>query len=207
MAKPQGLQALNQKIVRYLEKTNLQLKNHFDFLLFRTPFNQQSTSTLQTLGNVASIAGLGEDLLIGKIYVAGITFKPVIAFTPERINGDVYVKDIEYQDGVSIKFIDDEKGLVMRYLQDWYNDIGFPTSVTGTKKGWTFRDNQENARRTGILYLASGAGKFPPLYPRITMYGLFPMNFGDITISHDEKDNIIYDITFSVREIRTTRLL
>lgn len=204
---PQGLQALNPKIVNFLQKTNLQLKNRWDFILFRTPFNQQATSSLNQITNITDIAGIGSDLAVAKVYVQSIMFNPVLKFIPERINGDVYVRDLEYQESVNIKFLDDERGLVMRYLQDWYNDIAFPSSVTSTKEGWIFRDGQERARRTGILLLQGGAGKFPGTYPRITMYGLFPMNFSDITISQDEKENLIYDVNFSVREVRTSRLL
>lgn len=205
----QGLQAYNKKIAKLIGNMNLQQKSRFDFILIRTPFDNTAnpTSALQGLTSaVGSLVGFGVDMYIGKVYVQKITYGSN-KFVTDRVNGDEYVKDIEYPSGVSINFLDDESGLCMRYLQSWIDSIALPASITSTKKGYIFKDNQEGARRTGFLYMAPTTGKFPWAYPRVTFYGLFPRSIGDITVAQDEKDNLTYDVDFSVREIRTATLI
>lgn len=206
--KPKGLQALNPKIVAQLQKLNLQQKSRFDFLLFRTPLSESTNSSSASLlaNSALDIAGLGLDLVVAKVFVQKITV-PTMKFQYERINGETYTKDLEYPELVQITFIDDERGLVMRYLQDWFNDVAVPASNFSTKKGYIFRDNQEKARRTGILMLQNTRGKLPPTYPRITYYGLVPKDIGDITIGQDEKDHLTYEVNFSVREVRISRFV
>lgn len=200
---PKGLQALTPKIAKTILDMNLQQKSRFDFILSRTPGDNE---TPFGIGTVGSILGLGTDLYVGKVFVQKITYSQNKLVT-DKVNGDEYVKDIEYPTGVTINFLEDEFGSCMRYLQDWLNDIYFPASVASTKRGYIFRDNQEGARRTGLLLMANLRGKFPPTFPRVTFYGLFPKDLGQITIGQDEKDNLTYDVEFSVREIRTARVI
>ena len=202
--KPEGLQSFNKNIVKTLLNMDLQQKSRFDFILSRTPLDEV---TAPNLGSIGGIIGMGIDMYIGKVYVQKLTFKPTNDLVTDRVNGDEFVKDIEYPTGITLNFLDDEKGTCMRYLMDWFNDIYFPTSVTSTKKGYIFRDNQEGARRTGLLMMAGIRGKFPWTFPRITFYGMFPKSISDITVAQDEKDHMTYDVTFSVREVRTARIL
>lgn len=205
--KPKGLASLNVKVGELLSNIDLQQKSRFDFLLFRTPFTSLPGGIDSVISSAASVAGLSADLAVAKIFVQSITFPAGMKVEFERINGDVYTKDLIYPESVNIKFLDDERGLVMRYLQDWFNDIMIPSSTTDTKQGYVFRDNQENARRTAILLLGNMKGKFPPKYPRITFYGLIPKEIQDITIGQEEKDNLTYDVSFMVREVRITRFI
>lgn len=200
---PQGLQKLTPRIRKTLGNTNLQQKAKFDFLIFRTPGDSTTGGALDT---IVDVIGAGEDLYVAKTYVQSITFGNNKA-SMERINGDVYTKDIEYSDSVMITFLDDENGIVMRYLQDWFNDIMIPASTTSARKGYIFRDNQEKARRTGMLLMANRRGKFPPRYPRTTFYGMVPKAIQDITVGQDEQGILTYNVDFSVREVRTTRFI
>ena len=200
---PQGIQKFNPKIRDILQGMDLQQKSRFDFLLFRNPFD--SVTGLSNL--TGNLLGAGVDIAASKIYVQSITI-PTVKIMYDRINGDVYTKDIEYPESIQIKFIEDERGFVMRYLQNWFRQIMVPASASNTKRGYVFKDNQEAARRTGILLLANSRGKFPTVgYPRITFFGLCPKDIGDITVSHDEKDNLTYDVNFSVRDVRISQLI
>lgn len=204
---PQGTQKLNAQVFKYLTTLDLQGTSKFDFLVFRTPFGspvtQASSSAIQGLQGAASIVGVGMDIMVAKAYVTDISFG-MNKWQLKRVNGDQFVEDIEYVDTINVKYIDDQRGLVMRYLQSWNQDIAVPASVMNTKKGYIFRDNQEGARRTGMLLLANSRGKFPPTYPRITFYGMFPRAIEDITVAYDRKENLTYDVQFAVRDIRVT---
>jgi hypothetical protein len=211
---PQGIQKYNQQAFKYLLKMNVQPRSKFDFLIFRSPGSASASFSALSAG--MDIVGMGVDIVMAKIHVTDLTFGPN-KLSIKRINGDQYVEDIEYTDTITAKFIEEERGLVMRYLMDWFGDIYVPSTTGGTntgtllnsivvntKRGYVFKDNQEAARRTGMLLMANGRGKFPGYYPRITFYGMIPKAIEDISIGQDNKEHMTYDVSFSVRDIRVT---
>jgi len=113
----QGFQSLTPRIFKYLSNLDVQHKNRFDFLLFRNPINNEAATNLggggSGFGTIASgmggaalgLAGLGIDLVMGKVYVESISF-PHLKIVGERVNGDVYTKDLEYPETVNITFIE-----------------------------------------------------------------------------------------------------
>lgn len=200
-----GLSQFNKKIIAYIQKASLQQKNKWDFLLFRNPLTPNVSSN-GILGAVQGVAGVAVDALISKTFVQSIQFHAGVKFTTERAGGDFYVKDIEYPESVSITFIDVEEGYVMRYLQDWMNDVAEPADLMDSKQGYIFRDSQEYAKRTGILLLNTSQEKSLK-YPRIMFYGLVPRSLGDITVEQGEGGHLLYTVDFAVREVRIPRLL
>lgn len=205
--KARGLQSLTPRIVRYLEKLDLQHVSKFDFLLFRDPTEQFSSSGGLDVAKfaVTNLVGLPLDMLVAKIYVSKISFAPT-KVEYERVNGDYYPKEVVYPDSVQLTFIEDEKGLVARYLADWMDDIAFPTSAFDARQGHTFRDNQDFAKRTGILLLANKQGNIPT-FPRITFFGLCPKGPDNIEVDMSKGDNLTYTVDFACRDVRISRFI
>ena len=81
--------------------------------------------------------------------------------------------------------------------------MGVPEAKAGS---YVFKDNQEAAKRTGMLLMFPKDGSFP-LYPRIMFYGLSIMSIGEYSIDQKDDEPLKYDVEFSVDEIKIPQLL
>jgi len=80
--------------------------------------------------------------------------------------------------------------------------MGVPEAKAGS---YVFKDNQEAAKRTGMLLMYPKDGSFP-LYPRIMFYGLSIMSIGDYTVDQKDEAPLMYDVEFSVDEIKIPQI-
>ncbi len=214
---------LNYGIVDELVDMDLQNKNKFSFLVSR------KLKTNNTERMKKSAIGVGMDILINRLYIESIEINNN-TFTSERIDDNQFIKAIEYADEISIEFLEDEKGLVRRYLSEWEDCICYPAKQFGNgigisdvaglidtekntfekidieKTGYIFRDDQEYAKRTGMLLLQKANGGIP-LYPRVMFYGMVIKNVGSFTIGHTETGNLTYTVSFAVDDVKIPLLI
>jgi len=96
-------------------------------------------------------------------------------------------------------------GGVLTGLSSSLNSGGFP----GEEGTYVFKDNQEAAKRTGMLLLKptnSGANLISR-YPRIMMHGVVYQELNDYNLKQDNPDPLMYDLTCSVDEVKIPNLL
>jgi hypothetical protein len=96
-------------------------------------------------------------------------------------------------------------GGVITGLSSSLNSGGFP----GEEGTYVFKDNQEAAKRTGMLLLKpinESAGLISR-YPRIMMHGVVYQEMDDYNLKQDSSDPLMYNLTCSVDEVKIPNLL
>lgn len=226
---PDAPQGFNERL-----DLDLQYNCKYEFLITRNPLDSiESKSTLSSIVNVgANALGSVVDILVTRLYIDNIDFPGGISFEYERVNGNNYVKGVSYPDEVTMTFLEDEKGTVRRYLTEWIGSVAVPSvsnlgalasavdatgiSVAGNanvKEGtYTFKDNQEQAKRTGLLLMKNASESDFPLpgfdkYPRIMFYGLVIKANPTYSIGHEKTDHMAYNVLFSIDEIKIPLLI
>lgn len=165
-------ETVNKKVRDFLETSDFQQKNRFKF------FVSDVLSSTVTL-----------------LYLRSITFPVSNDFEYQAVNGHKHVKGVMYPETVAMTFIEDEKGTVLRYLNDWITTIADRSVLFRTSL--IFNDNQEEAKKTGNVLLQTANGEISP-QPVIHLEGLSPKKIDDITVSHDEDGILLYTTNFSV---------
>lgn len=204
-----GFQLLQEAVgfdrVQFLAELDLQQTAKFSFLLTR-PLNIR-----KLLPAIRSVGGNIADVLVTQMYLTSID---VPGRTYEWSLGldEKYVSAIAYPEAVTLEFLEDEKGLVRRYLSEWESSIAYVkppqlgfgiAKVFGTQSyGRTllFRDDQQSAKRNGTLILKSARGGFS-LSPRIQFNGLAFQTVQTYKIGDSEAGNLRYQVTCSVDDI------
>lgn len=198
-----------------LANMNLQLKDRLKFFILpsveafsKGSYNpSKGLSPFSDIGNVFNIANASVGMLgnyVTTLYLQEITFPlgPVIEYEEFTKRP----KALQKPDSITFTFLEDEKGTVLRYMQIWRKTIVY----VGSNGGWTsalsnnseyvFADNQEATERIGILLLNS-ANKKKFTFPRIMFYGLKFKDMGQLTVGYNQKDNLTYTVTCSIREV------
>lgn len=183
----------DKEILNFLQNTQLQQKNRFKFVIFAFPFS---------LIGAASVIG---DAAVSTFYLRSVTLPLLNNFETAPVNENKYVTRILPPDDVTMSFFEDEQATVARYFKMWeeliQTPVGFGTTTLGLpRKNTEFRDDQESGKKTGLLLLQNSDGKVSK-FPRIMLYGLMYKSADTITIGHQETDNLILNVTFSVDEI------
>lgn len=158
---PLSFGSIAKKAVDFIQKMDPQMKNHFIFIVTRSPW--QSTTVL---GAIGSTIGAPIDIAVNFFYVRSVTFPNSVSFEYDKVNTDAYVKALKIADNVRVTFMEDEKGTVKRYLKEWEKKVAFPSTDNllgsgpfGERKGYIFNDNQAAAKRTGILLMRRATTK------------------------------------------------
>lgn len=216
---------LDREVTKFLVNLNQQNTNKFEFILTR-PIDMDSGF----LGLLGGVIDNGIDITMSKLYIQRIAFPAGLAFTYERKNNKQYVVGLEYPSQCSITFIEDENGLVRRYLKTWERDVAQPSDSRsllhtlgaanlesaaffgGSKanpkevpEGVVFADRQDLAKRNGMLFLGGSGSLFGteiiPTYPRMMLYGLGYQNIGELAVSQGSNDALEYTCNFSLDDI------
>lgn len=204
-----------------LEGLNVQPKCHFLFFIFRTPaylskamkLGAMSQSTFdQSIGSpTAAVVSSGIvssilspiDVFMSKTYIQAVTVSHH-GVEYEVAAGQKYPKGVIYPDNITMKFIDSHNGQVRRWLSEWELCVSFPDPERRGER--IFCDEQEGAKRTGMLIINTLSNDIPNRFPRTMFYGLAISKIGDIDFSQDNPDYLTYDVEFSVDEVRVPLL-
>lgn len=204
-----GFQVLQEAVgfdlTSYLENADLQQTNRWSFLLTR-PINLKKVGTAlrSTGGNVAD--ALVTQVFLSSVEIPGRTYEWSVGLDEN------YVSAVTFPDVVNLEFIEDEKGTVRRYLSEWESSIAYvkpaPLGFGAAKlfgpqsysRTLVFRDDQEGAKRNGVLILKKAQAGFS-IHPRIMFHGLSIKNVATYKIGHAERDNLRYSVTCSVDDI------
>ena len=201
---------------------DLQLKNKYEFVITKkpeisVPERANTAGVISAVANTAaSVAGTAASILITNLYCQSIEVNfPVVG--TEKAADNNYASSIQYPESITVTFLEDEQGTVMRYLQQWHSDIQLIQTEspalfsnlgkdTDTAYGRVFRDNQEKAKRNGMLLLQKASREFS-LYPRIMILGMMLKNIEPFTISDSESGNLTLTTVFSVADVRVPILI
>jgi hypothetical protein len=212
----------NKNNIQKLAKLDLQQKNKFKVIMFPSYdsfFDSGGFTNVSAIGG-AALAFAGN--VVTSLYLQSITLPASFSIEYEEISK--VPKGLVRPEQISMTFLEDEKGTVWRYLQLWRKTIAYVAPVkasgdssfsAGVKSAintvlsadseYVFADNQLASERIAILLpgkatdstLTYGTAKFP----RIMMYGLKLKGIEDLTFSNEEGGNLMYNATFSVREV------
>jgi hypothetical protein len=204
---------LNRKAFLDFQKKSWQVKNRFELILLPSAV---SISSVVSIGSTA-ISGLA-GLNVAKLHLREITFPPSVSFDYEALHEHKYISKVTHPTTVTMRFIEDEQGTVIRYIMAWINDTyaqpdptnlleagqSLITGVTGINlgTGYALRENQLLARRTGMLLLEEkGGNRDAPIYPRIMMWGLGFQSVAEVTLNHEDASPLEYEVTCSVDRV------
>ena len=223
--------ALDREVSKFLVNLNQQNTNKFEFIITR-PIDMDSGF----LGLLGGVIDNGIDITMSKLYVQRISFPASVSFTYERKNNKQYVVGLEYPSQCEITFLEDENGLVRRYLKSWERDVAVPSEAksliatlsqanlgaanffggskanpTNVPEGVVFSDRQDLAKRNGMLFLG-GSGSLLgteviPTYPRMMLYGLGYQTIGNIEVAQDSNNALLYSCIFSLDDISVPFLI
>lgn len=198
---------INKSNLKKLSQLDLQQKNRWKFFIFPSA-EAFTTGGSGALGLSLGLAGN----LITSLYLIDIDFPASLTINYEASGALFYIKGMTHPEELTMTFLDDENGLVWRYLNTWRKSIAFVEPwkkdtgksgnfITDSDVSYIFADNQRSSERIGMLLFGDGADKKFSKFPRIMFYGLKFKSFGNIQASNIEGGNLKYTVTFSVREI------
>lgn len=213
--------SLNEQIIDQFLTTEFQMKNKWEFILLPSSISLSNVSgTAASAANVV-LTGVASVSVV-KLYLRSITFPPSVSFDYTPLHEQKYISAINQPETITLRFIEDEWGSTIRYLRLWVNDTYVepdPSSVTELAKkgiqlatgaagltkrfdnGYVLKENQIAAKRIGILLLDKKTGEGVPTYPRIMMYGLGIKSISEVTLDHESKEPLEYEVTCSVDRI------
>lgn len=230
---PNQIVDATNNVFRYLLDADLQHKCHFEFTILRNPFAGFSGQVGGGSGIAAGInaavgtAGLAADVLVTKFFLESIEFPLGINLEYNDYNGRKRVENIVHPEEVTLRFIETEGAVVLRYFTQWRNEIVVPETTkmgqsltdslvaslpfasmfTGNEGGYVFRDNQKAAKRTGMLLIKPKSGQVELTnFPRILFHGLMFKSLSNQNVGQGATENMTWDITLSVEDIKVPLL-
>lgn len=197
---------VDRNVFRTLTKQDLQHKNRFKLILVSAFGSGVARAILSAARTVASN-------LVSIFYLQSITLPSAVELEYEGNVRNKILRTMKTPSEISMTFLESEKAVVWRFLQDWRKQI---VTVASTSLGnyasglftgnnqteYVFADNQNAAKKLGILLINTGNDK-NLYFPRIMLYGIRPISFGELALGQDESGNLTYNCTFTVDEIGT----
>jgi hypothetical protein len=191
---------LDKQNIQKLVNMDLQQKNKLKLFLLPTQEGFSPTAG-GALGSALALLGN----YVTTLYIQSIDIPGGLKIETDDVSKRS--KSIVRPDDVTMTFLEDEVGTVWRYLQTWRKSIAYVAPTKGligtlfsSNVEYVFADNQESSERIGIIILQSGK-KQGYKFPRIMLYGLKFKGFENLQIGYNETGNLIYTVTFSVREV------
>lgn len=211
----------NTEMAEVLANLDLQLSNQFQILILPyVDLSSISGGSPSGLGLSALSKGLNTwiDNAVWRFFVQDITVPSDYTFEYERLNSQNHVVNIAFQDKISVTFMEDDFGLVQRYMTFWGRQIAYPAKLDIATE---FRNENppsgENAENTkdlnstsrkvnttsiqgNIVFRANQraakkkmllylTGKEGrPFYPGITIHGLRPVSKDPWELSQSDGD-------------------
>lgn len=130
-----------------------------------------------------------------RLLIEAITF-PTKEFTADSFHlggGEIFLPSFARVGVISIEFIEDNKGNMLRLLETWKNDVvneqgvfGYPKGVNGFKK-------------QGLLLLLDGKNE---KHTEIKLEDMFPLRLSSPRMSYDASNKVPLIQDFSVDSIK-----
>lgn len=178
---------------------DFQFKNQWECFLYSSSF----LSPYTVLDNVAA-----------RLFMYSITI-PSYGFEYKKVEGTSYAFQAIYPESVTMTFLEDAYGLTRRWIQHWMDSVAIPyrfdygiSETFGTSKtyrGRVFKEDQKSAKRDAMILLNTFNNL--PLYPRIMLYGLRPHSIEEITIGHEEHEDLRISLVCSIDEVEVPWLI
>jgi hypothetical protein len=173
-----------------------QFRNNFE-VTFVPRFTAQSsrTTSLNPLDAIQSSSNLPAENSITTFNLQTASI-PQIGFEYERRQEQRFVKDIIHPDNVIMSFIEEERGLVKKWIESMMQEI----VIRDPRGGFVFQDKQENSKRDAIIKVKGGLGANSPLQPAgwIKLEGLKYESVDEQSFEQGSGDAQIFSITFSL---------
>lgn len=205
---------LNKRAFSEFQNKSWQVKNRFEFILIPSTVSVSET-TFSTANNITNIITGVAGLYVIKLHLREITFPVGPTFDYETIHEHKFISKVNFGDNVTLRFIEDEEGTVIRYLMQWMNDtyvmpdvtsiLSFPKPLQSGRilgTGYALRENQLAAKRTGMVLLEEkGGNRDVPIYPRIMLWGLGIQAIAPVTLNHEDANPLEYEVTCSLDRV------
>lgn len=164
---------------------DFQHKNSFDVIFYPTYFSINPVSApLQERST-------SMDSTITRLHIRSISIPSFNALEFENADREQYVKALTRATEVTMSFIETEQSVVRNYLQTWNKLIYY---YDFTRQTYIFQDDQYAAKKNCKIFLLTGLGSSSAAY--LTIMGMRPKSIGELTISHEETEPYIQEVTF-----------
>lgn len=179
----------NQGPRTIFELLDPQNKNVFQMVVYPSDLTNISFSQVGTI-----LA----DNAISTLYVRSLNI-PFIGFEYATHNQFKFMENILYPEEVAITFIEDEIGVVRKYLNSWFNEIVVPDPIN--YGSYRFRENQLASKKDAIILPQTGLG-IPTIGKGwIKISGMKFKGISEITFGHEENEPLRIDAQFSVDKV------
>lgn len=198
----------NRETGQWLITADLQNRHLFRLVIIEDFTKAQSLAS-------AGLAVLNQAADIAISYmIRSITLPPQIEIEYDDDVGLSFPKTYTRGEEVSIEFLENEDGMVWRYLQTWRKQIvrarpDEPVAELrqavgqgqGIRTDYVFADNQLGSKRLGVVLLGSGFNNKRQKFPRIMLHGLQIKSTGEISLDNYDPGNLILTATMKVEEV------
>lgn len=125
---------------------------------------------------------------------------PNESFEYETINYYKRVKNITYPDTVTMNFLEDDYGTVRNYIQ-FLNEGIYAVSPSGQ---FVFKDYQKGNNYKAVVYTKNSYGANTANFKNgwLILNGLKYQSSSEVQLSHENRDFMSFDITFSVENVK-----
>lgn len=204
-------------VAHYLLNEDFQQVNQFKLILiesFENPGNFSSiSSAASSVGNIAGQATSQALSLFTSTYLLQSVVIPSPVTLEYEESDSKFVKTLKRPENITMSFLETEDAAVWRFLQTWRKQIVGVAPVSlkevalqaigqGSENvKYMFEDNQEAAKKTGILLPMGSGPRRIGKFPRIVMHGLRYASNSELTFSNAESGNLVITAEFSLAEL------
>jgi hypothetical protein len=182
-----------------LTQIDFQFKNQFECFFYP--------------GSITDAVGSVVDSVMARLFLYSITI-PSYGFEYKKVEGTSFVSSAIYPETVTMTFLEDAYGLTRRWIQYWMSLVATPYEFNYSANTWgsdkrywgrVFKENQKAAKKNATILLTTY--KQLSLYPRIMLYNLRPQSIEEVTIGHEEHDDLRISLVCSVDEVKVPWLI